>query len=210
MPKKVIRRRQRPPSMMEKVSALWAKRPAYFLPVLAALVVLAVGSYITGTSLEEHDNFCASCHTQPEDQFFQRSLKSTAQDLASFHAEKGVLCIQCHAGKGIIGRSLGLMAGAQDLVSFYSGHYPQPAKLEDPMPDANCTRCHADVLTKQDFSNHFHVFLVRWRAVDPQNAAHCTSCHTSHSITGAAADMYLVQAPTLQVCQRCHTQLGGG
>ena len=186
------------------------KLPAYFYPVLTALVVLAVGAYITGTQLEEHDNFCASCHTQPEDDFYTRSLQTTPTDLATFHAEKKVLCIECHAGKGVIGRSFGLMAGAQDLVAFYSGHYPIPAKMEEPMPDANCTRCHADVLTKQDFSNHFHIFLSRWRGIDPQNAAKCVTCHTSHSTTGALADMFLIQDPVLQVCQRCHSVAGTG
>lgn len=207
MSRKVSRRSQRQPS---RLSVLWSKRPGYLVPLLAALMVLAAGSYITGTQLEEHDGFCASCHTQPEDQFYTRSLQSTSQDLASFHAQKGVLCIECHAGKGLIGRSLGLAAGAQDLVAFYSGHYPQPAKMEEPMPNANCTRCHAGVLTKRDFSNHFHLYLAQWRASDPKNAATCASCHTSHTTAGAATDMYLVQAPTIQVCQRCHSSAGAG
>ena len=207
MSRKVIRRFQRQPS---RLSVLWSKRPAYLVPLLAVLMVLAAGSYITGTQLEEHDNFCASCHTQPEVDFYTRSLQPTSQDLASFHAEKKVLCIECHAGKGIIGRSLGLAAGAQDLVAFYSEHYPQPAKLEDPMPDANCTRCHADVLTKQDFSNHFHLLLSQWRAADPKNAATCVSCHTSHTTSGTTADMFLVQDATLQICQRCHAVAGEG
>jgi predicted CXXCH cytochrome family protein len=208
MPAPTRRRKTAPPP--SPIVVLWSKRPSYLIPLLGILMVITVGAYITGTQLEEHDNFCASCHTQPEDQFYTRSLESTSQDLASFHTTKGVLCIQCHAGKGLIGRSLGLAAGAQDLVAFYSGHYPQPAKLEEPMPDSNCTRCHADVLTKQDFSNHFHVFLARWRAVDPKNVASCVSCHSSHSTTGLASDMYLMQDSTLQICQRCHASVGGG
>ena len=207
MPKRVGRRTQPPPSIL---SVWWSKRPVFLVPLLGILMVLAVGAYTTGTQLEQHDNFCASCHTQPEVDFYARSLQTASQDLASFHADKKVLCIECHAGKGFIGRSLGLAAGAQDLVAYYSGNYPKPAKMEEPMPDANCTRCHAAVLTKQDFSNHFHVFLSQWRAADPKNAATCVSCHSSHSTTGTAADMFLVQDATLQICQRCHASAGAG
>ncbi len=186
------------------------KSPSFLMPALVLLTVLAVGSYVTGTQLEEHDNFCASCHTQPEDNFYTRSLQSTPTDLATFHAEKGVLCIECHAGKGLIGRSLGLAAGAQDLVVFYSGHYPQPAKLEDPLPDANCTRCHAEALTRRDFNNHFHLLLSQWRSIDPQQAARCVTCHTSHTTSGAATDMFLIQDPVVLVCQKCHMESGQG
>jgi predicted CXXCH cytochrome family protein len=206
MPKRVVRKMRQPaPS---RLSLLWSNRPVYLVPLLISLVVLAVASYTTGTQLEEHDNFCASCHTQPEDNFYTRSLEATSQDLASFHAEKKVLCIECHAGKGLIGRSLGLMAGTQDLVSFWSGNYPKPAKMEEPMPDANCTRCHASVLTKQDFNNHYHALLAQWKTADPKNVARCVTCHTSHSTTGAVADMFLIQDPVVQVCQRCHTMAG--
>jgi hypothetical protein len=214
MSKKVVRKsklsRPAKQSTQERLSLLWPKRPAFLLPLLASLVVLVVASYITGTQKEEHDNFCASCHTQPEETFYTRSLQSTPTDLATYHAKKGVLCIQCHAGKGLIGRSLGLMAGAQDLVAFYSGNYPKPIKMEEPLPDANCTRCHASVLTNQDFNNHYHSLLSQWRSVDPQNAAVCITCHTSHSTTGAVADMFLIQNPTVQVCQKCHAIAGEG
>ena len=208
MPVPARRRRTAPPP--SPLAMLWSKRPAYLVPLLGILMVIAVGAYITGTQLEQHDNFCASCHTQPEDDFYTRSLQPASQDLAAFHAEKKVLCIECHAGKGLVGRSLGLAAGAQDLVAFWSGNYPKPAKMEEPMPDANCTRCHASVLTKQDFSNHFHVFLAQWRAADPKNAATCVSCHTSHTTNGDVAQMYLVENSTVLVCQRCHSSAGAG
>jgi len=189
-------------------SALWSKRHPFLVPVLVALSLLAVTAYITGTKLEEHDSFCASCHTHPEQEFFNRSQQSPATDLASFHAQKGVLCIQCHAGKGIIGRTMGLIAGAQDLIAFWSGHYPSPAKMDTPLPDANCTRCHADVLDRRDFNNHFHFFLPQWQSIQPKNAAHCVSCHSSHTTAGKAADMFLIEQPTLQVCQQCHAIAG--
>jgi len=135
---------------------------------------------------ENHNSFCASCHTEGEQTFYDRSTASDPVDLASIHDIKGqARCIDCHTGPGIIGRYGGLMAGSTDLINFFSGHYPQPAALEEPYPDANCLKCHADIFQKQEFNNHFHVFLPRWQAID-KNAATCVSCHPSHDITGDA------------------------
>lgn len=160
---------------------------------------------------ENHDSFCASCHTEGETTFYNRSLASSAVDLASFHAAKhAARCIDCHTGPGLIGRYGGLMAGASDLVPYFSGHYPQPAIQDNPIGDGNCMKCHADVLTNQAFNNHFHVFLPRWQALDPQNAAHCADCHVSHDTTNDAGASFLNRNTTVQICQKCHAFAGQG
>jgi len=163
---------------------------------------------------ENHDPFCASCHTEGEVTFLKRAQIQTANaatDLASFHAAKNAArCIDCHTGPGIIGRYGGLMAGASDLVSYFSGHYPQPAVQDTPLSDGNCTKCHADVLTKTDFNNHFHAFLSKWQALDPQNAAHCADCHLSHDTTNDAGAVFLSQNTTTAICQKCHQFAGAG
>jgi hypothetical protein len=101
------------------------------------------------------------------------------------------------------------MAGSTDLISYFSGHYLQPAALEEPYPDANCLKCHAAITQKQDFNNHFHVFLSRWQAID-KNAASCVSCHLSHDKSGDATISYLNKDTTVAVCQKCHAAVGGG
>lgn len=176
----------------------------------AIIGMLVFGLIIPFTAMqfENHNSFCASCHTQDEDNYYKQSLVAPV-DLASFHeSKKAARCIDCHTGPGIIGRYGGLMAGATDLISYFSGHYPQPAKLEEPYPDANCLKCHADIGQKQDFSNHFHVFLPRWQAVD-KNAATCVSCHVSHDSTGDAKISYLNGKTTVTFCQQCHSAAGG-
>ena len=161
----------------------------------------------TAMQFENHNSFCASCHTQDEEKYYKQSLTAPV-DLASFHESKtAARCIDCHTGPGIVGRYGGLMAGATDLISYFSGQYPQPAKLEEPYPDANCLKCHADIGQKQEFSNHFHVFLPRWQAVD-KNAATCVSCHISHDSTGDVKIKYLNEKSTVAFCQQCHAVAG--
>ncbi len=193
----------------------WSNRKIQIIAggILVALVVFGLVIPLTAMQFENHDSFCASCHTEGELTFYNRSLvtPTAATDLASFHeAKKAARCIDCHTGPGIIGRYGGLMAGSTDLISYFSGHYAQPASLEEPMPDANCTKCHADVLTKQDFNNHFHFFLSRWQSMDPQNAAHCADCHLSHDTANDAGAVFLNQNATVTICQKCHQFAGAG
>jgi hypothetical protein len=177
----------------------------------ALLVLFGLVIPLSAMQLENHNSFCASCHTQGEQTFFDRSTAKDPVDLASVHDIKGqARCIDCHTGPGIIGRYGGLMAGSTDLISFFSGHYPQPAALEEPYPDENCMKCHQAIATKKDFNNHFHVFLFQWQAKDPTNAAHCVDCHASHDTTNDAGAAFLNKNATVQVCQKCHASAGAG
>ncbi len=179
--------------------------------VIAAFILFGMAIPAGAMQMENHDSFCASCHTEGEQTFFNRSLapEDKSTDLASFHAAKhAARCIDCHTGPGLIGRYGGLMAGSTDLISFYSGHYPQPAALEEPYPDANCLKCHADLAAKKDFKNHFHVFLSQWQSLDPKNAGSSVDCHASHDTTSDASLMFLNKAKTEQTCQKCHAAAG--
>jgi len=178
--------------------------------VIVGLILFGVAVPATAMQFENHNSFCASCHTQGEQSFYDRSIASTSVDLASLHDMKGqARCIDCHTGPGIIGRYGGLMAGSTDLISYFSGHYPQPAALEEPYPDANCLKCHAAITQNQDFNNHFHVFLSQWQATD-KNAATCVSCHLSHDKSGDAKISFLNEKTTVAVCQSCHSAAGRG
>lgn len=177
-------------------------------------VILAVGLLFAGASLaygahlEESDAFCASCHTQPETKYFQRRLQNPATDLANFHYAKGVKCIDCHSGGGVVGRVQGEMVGAKDLAAFLTHTDVQPAVLTVPIGDGNCLKCHGNVEATQDFNRHFHAFLPRWQAIDP-NAASCVDCHSSHTTDGSPSLQFLEQNRTEQVCNDCHRALRG-
>jgi predicted CXXCH cytochrome family protein len=172
-------------------------------------VVLLIGSGVEAAHLENRDSFCASCHSEPESTYVDRSVATSPVDLASFHTTKAVRCIDCHSGPGLGGRISALTLGARDLTHYLTGHYTQPAPQTRPVTDAQCTKCHADVAANQTFDNHFHVFLAQWQSLSP-DAATCVSCHESHVTDGSADIGYLNQARTTQVCQACHAFAGEG
>jgi hypothetical protein len=175
---------------------------------LAVGVVLTAGGFTFAATQEQRDPFCASCHTQPESTFFSRE-SATGSDLASAHHVKGVKCIDCHSGAGIQGRVAAELMGAHNALAWYTGTAIQPAQVTKPIADENCLKCHADVSAERTMQNHFHYFLPRWQAQDP-NAAKCVTCHEGHTTDGTADIAWLNEQRTGAVCQNCHNHLGGG
>jgi predicted CXXCH cytochrome family protein len=170
---------------------------------LAGMLLLAVAGFASAATLEEQNSFCAACHTQPESTFYQRT-QAQAVDLASKHSAVWVTrCIDCHAGPGFSGRIGAMALGARDLAAFVTRTDQQPAPLTLPIGDANCLKCHADVPATKSFNRHFHAFLARWQAMDP-NAGSCVSCHGAHATDGDPAQAFLEQGRAQQVCDSCH------
>jgi predicted CXXCH cytochrome family protein len=177
--------------------------------------VLAFGGVGVSLALENQDAFCASCHTEPEVTYYRQSTQANPATLAAFHTQKQTACIDCHSGGGVLGRSLGLAQGAQDLMSYLSGDYHRPAITTNPLGDDSCTKCHSNIFSRanrrgggESRNGHYHYFLARWQAADPNHAAHCTTCHTAHT-TGLDGLQFMNQGKVAQVCDRCHTALGG-
>jgi len=185
------------------------KIPRPVWAALAGVVLLAMVSFATAATLEEQNGFCAACHTQPESTFYQRT-QTQAVDLAAKHAAAwATRCIDCHSSAGFSGRLGAMTLGARDLAAFVTHTDQQPAPLTVPIGDANCLKCHADVSATKDFNRHFHAYLARWQAVDP-NAATCVSCHAAHATDGDPALAFLQQERAQQVCDSCHQANGRG
>lgn len=192
-----------------------SSRILIILGVVAGALVLVLlaggGSILYAAHQEEDDRFCSSCHTEPETTYVARSEASPATDLASFHHQsKQTRCIDCHSGVGNAGRLDTIMnLGVKDLVLYASGRAKQPAPLTEPIADANCLKCHADVPKTTSFQRHFHAFLARWQERD-KTAATCVDCHSSHTTDGQAEIGFLQRERTVQVCDRCHRAVGEG
>jgi NapC/NirT cytochrome c family, N-terminal region len=192
------------------------------------VVFTAVG-FTFAANQEQHDSFCASCHTQPETTFYQNSTAAQPVDLASFHTTRQTRCIDCHSGAGLLGRVRAELIGARNAAKWYSGTAVQPAVLTFPIGDGNCLKCHQAV-TQRGFvpqeqitvpgsqsgegegggrSGHWHQFMARWQAAAP-NAGTCVSCHGGHT-TGAAAQSGFMNAQNVQdTCNACHQVLRQG
>ena len=208
-----------------------AKQQNKKFPLIPALVVVAVigvvlaaGGFTFAASQEAHDAFCASCHTQPESTFYQRST-APAVDLASFHQPQKGRCIDCHSGQGVFGRVSAELMGARNAVKWYTGTSIQPAVITYAIGDGNCLKCHADVVQRGftpkeqisigtgrseegngRLSNHWHEFMTRWQAASP-TAQTCVSCHASHITGGTAQTGFMDNATVQTVCDNCHQVL---
>lgn len=191
--------------------------------LLAALLAVAV---IAGTGsavvLENNDQFCAACHTEPELTFVAHLSEARATDaaptLAAFHGvpvgpfaqspgTKAARCIDCHSGPHPADRAATLVKAAGDTVEFVLGTAQQPARLDAPLPDANCTKCHeGDYRAEESFENHFHTLLT-----DPEAPGdiRCAECHVSHQ-PASDIDQFTIRSAVIPTCERCHEFMGRG
>jgi hypothetical protein len=204
------KKRQRPPSLIQQTYQR-AKRSRLLriLLILAGTgILLAISGFGFAASQESRDAFCASCHTQPETSFYQRTIQGAPLDMASYHTTKAIHCIDCHSGVGVSGRLSAELLGAHNALAWYTHTAVQPAPLTRPIPDINCLKCHQSVTTQTTLNNHFHGFLSRWQAVDP-NAAACVSCHNGHLLGSRVENSFMNNSITNRVCETCHTALGG-
>ncbi len=186
-----------------------------FLALFIGAVLIPSTAVGVGVHMENNDTFCASCHTEPETTYVSReeivrSGAAAPQDLAMYHAgaDHPVACIQCHSGEGLAGRAQALALGGQDLLAYVRGSYPQPAPLNHPILDANCLKCHREVLVERSFNNHYHRFLPRWQQIAGENAATCVDCHAGHVEDGSPQLAFLNKERARTQCNACHRLLG--
>jgi len=180
------------------------------LGALVLLVIAGAGGTLYAAHLENSDSFCTSCHTEPEATFYQRAQATPATDLASAHGLKGVHCIQCHSGDGMMGRLDGMKLGARDLSVYLQGNYRQPSVLTQPYGDVQCVKCHDNIYQDRSFNNHFHKLLPQLTKVFPGQSITCIECHQGHSTKGEQKLAFLNRDTTGQVCQKCHRVAGAG
>ncbi len=179
--------------------------PALFIAA-GVIILLSASGFAFAATQESHDQFCASCHTQPESTFVQRST-AAAVDLASYHTTQQTRCIDCHSGQGVLGRMSAELMGAHNAFLWFTGTAVQPAVVNTPISNDNCLKCHQTIMDrgftpKESIAipgasssgrrreagrpNHWHEFLPRWQAADA-NAATCVTCHSGHAAaTGSA------------------------
>ena len=176
------------------------------------LLVVPAG---TGAVLEEHDPFCAACHTQPEVEYLERSL-APASDLASTHAGAGTGCIDCHSGSGLTSRVGSLAQGASDLAAYLSGNYAQPSVTANPVGDEGCTKCHRQPsvggLTEAELSSshyHFVEYTTEWTERQPPPSGACVACHSAHAQGTSASQGFRIAAQVNASCEACHEALSG-
>ena len=143
----------------------------------AAVIVLGVIGFTTGTLLEENDSFCASCHTVPETTYVDRSgiAKANAAapvtDMASSHFHLAMAkgettnCISCHRGNSSLGdRAQTLALALKDTITLVLGKadptIEKPTIAQPMLVNTACIGCHEKtLLTVNGNATHFHNLL---------------------------------------------------
>lgn len=166
------------------------------------LLLLFAGGGFTVVHLEENNEFCASCHTEPETAYVQRTSAAPV-DLASAHAVERVACIACHSGEGAVGRVDAFVLGAQNVVRFVSGNYQSPTQAQTPIHTDHCTKCHSNLLSTLSTRNHFHYYTPQW-----DNPTACVACHPAHPTDRTAETGYTLESDVRPACEACHQVLG--
>jgi hypothetical protein len=198
--------------------------------VLVALLVVGALALVGGVSIvsanEQNDQFCGSCHTQPETTYlarFQTALTGEANDLAAFHHKQlyprnsptaqHIKCIDCHVGEGLVGRGIVVSLAAWDALKYVTHTARQPAQVVFNIQNEGCIKCHdAQVKVNLDkpakpflIDNHFHYLLFEPGA--PYES--CVSCHLAHRV-GAEANGFEFTSVYIPVCEDCHQKEGKG
>ncbi len=188
------------------------------------LVILSTALVAGAVQLENHDSFCASCHTEPESTYYERTQAETPSDLASAHVlyDEPVRCIDCHSKPGTEGRAQALWQGAQDVLAYVAGDYHEPAITQNPLGDAPCLQCHTqpsrdNPITPEEDANliysnsHFHwvEYTEAWLREAPNPSGVCGTCHESHTENTLAALGYRYMPDVNTACDDCHLVLSG-
>ncbi len=189
------------------------------------LILLGGIGFVFGSSLEDQDTFCISCHTTPETAYFDRStaaissrpdINTKATDLASMHyvqaREKNqqFACISCHRGDGSLSQRIStLVLGGRNLIIYATGKADPALEKTDVteawLPNAACANCHKDILlTDNGFENHFHNNLPQALAVFKQGGQIITAGESSWSQEQLQSRVLHTVENTPVTCIDCH------
>lgn len=206
---------------LEGVYGLRRPRPQIggYLVLLLVIVMIAGGLYLAVriTNEQSKDTFCLSCHTVPEQTYFNRagsaSAGAIAVDLSSFHyqtlvGQGGVIrCIDCHQGTGSLTHRVDVLMvstrhalewvlGSQDNA-IEKGYTSAPHLAND-----SCLSCHAKTLLVAGAANHWHNMLAATYELWRNGVSVIAPAGTTDKQAVIAAG--LVKYESSLVCSDCH------
>jgi len=188
------------------------------------IIVVSISTGVTHF-IESNDKFCASCHTQPETTYYQRSIEKTSSDLATYHAKKNIDCIDCHSKPWFTGRIISQFQAFNNYLVHRAGEGKKFNKSRSLTGNENCTKCHSNSMWSTERSGHHHspVMQQKWQAKGGPLQT-CESCHNSHGKTRRLPGKLLLTSNNIRVtriknlpsmkkshvlnqCQSCHKVL---
>jgi formate-dependent nitrite reductase cytochrome c552 subunit len=184
--------------------------------VLALL--LAPLGWVATDRLERDDAFCVSCHL-PDGTPLHRAKGEDlearpAATLAAAHAVAGVRgradpsfrCIDCHGGRGLVGRARVKLLSARDAFWYVLGRFEEPERMRWPLWDRDCSTCHGrfeERVPAPGVDPAFHELAVH----NTELGVACVACHGAHGAGGLADHDFIRPEAVRARCADCHPQL---
>lgn len=173
---------------------------------LALLTAAGPVGWAIADRLESQNQFCGSCHLDPESRLHAEKLAGfsvlPAASLAAAHrqAEPDFRCIECHGGVSWLNRFRVKSVALRDALRYLIGRFSEPLIMRHPLWDEDCAQCHGSFRAERDDAFHaipVHNADLRYRCVD---------CHLAHE-SGAPPELgFLDRATVLPVCRQCHEE----
>ncbi len=134
----------------------------------------------TWSGQQPEENFCIECHSS--DKMKPEFLTLAEEWKASWHAQNGIACHDCHGGDP---------KDSSMSMSPHRGFVGKPSPAEVP---EFCGKCHIGILKNYMESGHGKAFR------SSGNGPNCVTCHGSHGIQQANIDIINEQR-----CTKCHS-----
>ncbi len=147
----------------------------------------------------EGGNSCLDCHKILEE---EKQINIVADWERSIHAERKVICVDCHGGDPSVSTQ-------EEAKSSNAGYVGVPDKANIP---ALCASCHADVTQMRQYDLPTDQYAKYRESVHgirlvegDSNVATCADCHSGHLVLKAndpASTVYPANVPG--TCANCH------
>lgn len=193
------------------------KRTVAAVAIAVAVTGAPVG-WMVSDRMERDNDFCTSCHLSPGVPLhidIRRAFDATEPTtLAAVHAvarveSRGIgpaaafRCIDCHGGTSAIGRLRVKALAAKDAFWYLLGRFEEPTRMNTPLWDEDCTKCHGDFDEREVEafeSPRFHQLAVH----NVELGVACVECHQVHT-SGGDSDAYFIRAGWVrEKCAICH------
>ena len=148
-----------------------------FLILAGLIALIGLAGVVLGMhKVSKEPSFCASCHIMKP--YYQSWIDSSL--LARSHAEKGVVCLDCHESS--------YPDKIKQGIKYVTGDFKEPLDQRR-FSREKCLECHVDfdrVKASTDYGNNGNP-----HAPPHSNEMECTMCHSMHQ----QSQLY---------CSQCH------
>ncbi len=184
---------------------------------MTCAIILSMASWTVTDFLERENDFCTSCHLEPDVPLHidkRRDFDAVPpRSLASFHRGSAVAgredsafrCIDCHGGESWTGRARVKALAAKDMFWYAVGQFEEPGHMAWPLWNEDCQKCHPEFDTEwsQPWENpRFHERPLH----NVDLGVDCVECHQSHDSTGDPKAYFLRADRIRTQCSRCHVE----